>query len=80
MNLDSVRCEEARDNPSSNCSELRDHGIQKAVEVDGVYDRDRENLPVHFDKELKLLQECNMLYRICRTPYDQRAMTACDKM
>lgn len=38
-----------------------------------------ENLSVHFDKELKLLRERSMLYCICRKPYDQRPMIACDK-
>uniref|UniRef100_A0A5B7BX15 Putative lysine-specific demethylase 5B isoform X4 n=1 Tax=Davidia involucrata TaxID=16924 RepID=A0A5B7BX15_DAVIN len=38
-----------------------------------------ENLCVHFEKELKLLRDRSMLYCICRKPYDQRAMIACDK-
>ncbi|KAK6935388.1 JmjN domain [Dillenia turbinata] len=38
-----------------------------------------ENLPVHFEKELKLLRSRSELYCICRKPYDQRAMIACDK-
>ncbi|PWA60072.1 hypothetical protein CTI12_AA385520 [Artemisia annua] len=28
-----TRCEEGKDNPSSNCSELLDHGIQKQLSV-----------------------------------------------
>ncbi|GAB2224615.1 hypothetical protein Droror1_Dr00005377 [Drosera rotundifolia] len=38
-----------------------------------------EKLPIRFTKELKLLQDRSMLYCICRKPYDQRAMIACDK-
>lgn len=38
-----------------------------------------ENLPVHFEKELQLLRARSMLYCICRKPYDQRAMIACDQ-
>lgn len=38
-----------------------------------------ENLPVHFEKELKLLKDRSMLYCICRKPYDHRAMIACDQ-
>ncbi|KAM5572478.1 lysine-specific demethylase JMJ17 [Rosa sericea] len=38
-----------------------------------------ENLPVLVVKELKLLKDRSMLYCICRKPYDQRAMIACDK-
>ncbi|KAF5192799.1 transcription factor jumonji (jmjC) domain-containing protein [Thalictrum thalictroides] len=37
-----------------------------------------ENLPVHFEKELKLLRARSVLYCICRKPYDNRAMIACD--
>ncbi|CAL9030117.1 unnamed protein product [Prunus brigantina] len=38
-----------------------------------------ENLPVRMEKELKLLKTRSMLYCICRKPYDQRAMIACDQ-
>ncbi|CAN6162576.1 unnamed protein product [Urochloa humidicola] len=38
-----------------------------------------ENLPVHFEKELKLLRDRSVLYCICRKPYDNRAMIACDQ-
>ncbi|WOL18229.1 lysine-specific demethylase 5B [Canna indica] len=38
-----------------------------------------ENLPLHFEKELKSLRERSLLYCICRKPYDQRAMIACDQ-
>ncbi|KAF8412259.1 hypothetical protein HHK36_000220 [Tetracentron sinense] len=38
-----------------------------------------ENLPVHFEKELKLLRDRSVLYCICRKPYDHRAMIACDQ-
>lgn len=37
-----------------------------------------EDLPLVCDKELKLLKDRSMLYCICRRPYDQRAMIACD--
>ncbi|KAF6162211.1 hypothetical protein GIB67_008340 [Kingdonia uniflora] len=37
-----------------------------------------ENLSVHLEKELKLLRARSELYCICRKPYDQRAMIACD--
>lgn len=52
-----------------------------ALELHKVFDliAEGENLPVHFDKELKLLRERSMLYCICRKPYDQRPMIACDK-
>ncbi|XP_043709984.1 lysine-specific demethylase 5A isoform X3 [Telopea speciosissima] len=40
---------------------------------------DGENLPIHFEKELKLLRARSLLYCICRKPYDQRAMIACDQ-
>nr|GEX80977.1 lysine-specific demethylase 5D isoform X1 [Tanacetum cinerariifolium] len=52
-----------------------------ALELHKVFEliAEGENSPVHFDKELKLLQERSMLYCICRKPYDQRAMIACDK-
>ncbi|CAH9137395.1 unnamed protein product [Cuscuta epithymum] len=38
-----------------------------------------ENLPVSCENELKLLRDRCLLYCICRRPYDQRAMIACDK-
>ncbi|XP_042381828.1 lysine-specific demethylase 5B-like isoform X1 [Zingiber officinale] len=38
-----------------------------------------EDLPLHFEKELKLLRERTLLYCICRMPNDQRAMIACDQ-
>lgn len=52
-----------------------------ALELHKVFEliAEGENSPVHFDKELKLLQERSMLYCICRKPYDQRPMIACDK-
>ncbi|KAI3713400.1 hypothetical protein L1987_71977 [Smallanthus sonchifolius] len=52
-----------------------------ALELHKVFEliAEGENIPVHFDKELKLLKERSMLYCICRKPYDQRPMIACDK-
>ncbi|KAL8200906.1 hypothetical protein R6Q57_012245 [Mikania cordata] len=52
-----------------------------ALELHKVFEliAEGENLPVHFDKELKLLRERSMLYCICRKPYDLRPMIACDK-
>ncbi|KAK3012543.1 hypothetical protein RJ639_009334 [Escallonia herrerae] len=50
-------------------------GLEKVFELIN----EGENLPVHFCKELKLLRDRSMLYCICRKPYDQRAMIACDK-
>ncbi|XP_030946999.1 uncharacterized protein LOC115971303 [Quercus lobata] len=38
-----------------------------------------ENLPFYLEKEIKLLRERSMLYCICRKPYDQRKMIACDQ-
>ncbi|XP_010695167.1 lysine-specific demethylase JMJ17 isoform X2 [Beta vulgaris subsp. vulgaris] len=38
-----------------------------------------KNLRIHFEKELKLLQARSVLYCICRRPYDQRPMIACDE-
>ncbi|KAM3360955.1 hypothetical protein P3S68_015809 [Capsicum galapagoense] len=38
-----------------------------------------ESLPVSCEKELKLLRDQIMLYCLCRKPYDQRPMLACDK-
>ncbi|KAK1374392.1 Lysine-specific demethylase rbr-2 [Heracleum sosnowskyi] len=51
------------------------------LELDKVYDLIMEgnNMFVDVEKELKLLQDRSMLYCICRKPYDQRAMIACDK-
>nr|XP_043640227.1 lysine-specific demethylase 5D isoform X2 [Erigeron canadensis] len=56
-------------------------GDSGALELYKVFEliAEGENFPVHFDKELKLLRERSMLYCICRKPYDQRAMIACDK-
>ncbi|XP_042483738.1 uncharacterized protein LOC122064092 isoform X4 [Macadamia integrifolia] len=52
-----------------------------AVGLDEVFKliTDGENLPIHFEKELKLLRARSLLYCICRKPYDQRAMIACDQ-
>ncbi|XP_057775815.1 lysine-specific demethylase JMJ17 isoform X2 [Salvia miltiorrhiza] len=74
-------------------TEMKDMGLQwadtaKQVSVDGgVLGLDRvfaliyegECLPVSCEKELKLLRDRSMLYCICRRPYGQRAMIACDK-
>ncbi|KAL1556835.1 lysine-specific demethylase rbr-2-like isoform X1 [Salvia divinorum] len=74
-------------------TEIRDLGSQwtdtaKQVSADGgVLGLDRvfalifdgESLPVSCVKELKLLKDRSMLYCICRRPYGQRAMIACDK-
>ncbi|XP_074264811.1 lysine-specific demethylase JMJ17-like [Silene latifolia] len=38
-----------------------------------------ERLPIHFEKELKLLRDRSVLYCICRKPYDQKPMIACDQ-
>ncbi|KAE8769237.1 lysine-specific demethylase 5B [Hordeum vulgare] len=38
-----------------------------------------ENLSVHVEKELTLLRDRSILYCICRKPYDNRAMIACDQ-
>ncbi|KAK1613378.1 hypothetical protein QYE76_037051 [Lolium multiflorum] len=38
-----------------------------------------ENLSVDVKKELKLLRDRSILYCICRKPYDNRAMIACDQ-
>ncbi|KAI7994738.1 putative tRNA N6-adenosine threonylcarbamoyltransferase [Camellia lanceoleosa] len=53
----------------------------RALGLDRVFGliTEGENLPVHFEKELMLLRDRSMLYCICRKPYDQRAMIACDK-
>ncbi|XP_051119104.1 lysine-specific demethylase JMJ17 [Andrographis paniculata] len=72
---------------------LRDMGLRwaytaKKVSVDGgVLGLDRvfelisegECLPVDCVEELQLLRDRSMLYCICRRPYDERAMIACDK-
>ncbi|XP_057978320.1 lysine-specific demethylase JMJ17 isoform X2 [Malania oleifera] len=50
-------------------------GLDKVLELI----KEGENLAVHFEKELKLLRDRSMLYCICRKPYDQRAMIACDQ-
>ncbi|GFS37147.1 transcription factor jumonji (jmjC) domain-containing protein [Actinidia rufa] len=52
-----------------------------ALGLDKVFEliTEGENLPVHFEKELKLLRDRSMLYCICRKPNDHRAMIACDK-
>ncbi|XP_077241841.1 transcription factor jumonji (jmjC) domain-containing protein [Tasmannia lanceolata] len=52
-----------------------------ACELDEVFKliTEGENLPIHFEKELKLLRARSVLYCICRRPYDQRAMIACDQ-
>ncbi|XP_073316103.1 lysine-specific demethylase JMJ17 [Primulina huaijiensis] len=74
-------------------AELRNVGLQwaniaKKVSMDGgllelnkVFEliMEGENLPVYCGKELKLLRDRSMLYCICRRPYDQRSMVACDK-
>lgn len=51
------------------------------LELDRVFDLiiEGENLPIHFEKELKLLRDRSVLYCICRKPYDHRAMIACDQ-
>lgn len=38
-----------------------------------------ETLPVQFAEEMELLRERTVLYCICRKPYDQKAMIACDQ-
>ncbi|KAK1265891.1 putative lysine-specific demethylase JMJ14 [Acorus gramineus] len=52
-----------------------------ALELDEVFKliAEGEKLPIHFEKELKLLRARSELYCICRKPYDQRAMVACDQ-
>ncbi|EXB37360.1 Lysine-specific demethylase 5A [Morus notabilis] len=56
-------------------------GDSGALGLDKVFDliSEGENLPVHLEKELKLLRARSMLYCICRKPYGQRAMIACDQ-
>ncbi|KAL9242822.1 hypothetical protein vseg_016785 [Gypsophila vaccaria] len=55
-----------------------DNGDQ---ELDRVFEliSEGEKLPIHFEKELKLLRDRSVLYCICRKPYDQRPMIACDQ-
>ncbi|XP_020527065.1 lysine-specific demethylase 5B isoform X1 [Amborella trichopoda] len=55
-----------------------DYGL---LELDKVFQliTEGENLPIHFEKELELLRARSVLYCICRKPYDQRAMIACDR-
>ncbi|GAV57946.1 PHD domain-containing protein/ARID domain-containing protein/JmjC domain-containing protein/JmjN domain-containing protein/zf-C5HC2 domain-containing protein/PLU-1 domain-containing protein [Cephalotus follicularis] len=50
-------------------------GLDKVFELITV----GENLPVYLDKELKLLRARSMLHCICRMPYDERSMIACNK-
>ncbi|KAM2035173.1 hypothetical protein EV2_039190 [Malus domestica] len=52
-----------------------------ALPLDKIFElvSEGENLPVRVEKELKLLKARSMLYCICRKPYDQRAMIACDQ-
>ncbi|XP_059661778.1 lysine-specific demethylase JMJ17 isoform X2 [Cornus florida] len=52
-----------------------------ALALDKVFEliTEGENLALHFEAELKLLRDRSLLYCICRKPYDQRAMIACDK-
>ncbi|KAM3396817.1 lysine-specific demethylase 5A [Capsicum galapagoense] len=52
-----------------------------ALGLDKVFEliMEGENLPVSCEKELKLLRDRSMLYCLCRKPYDQRPMIACDK-
>jgi len=57
---------------ASDCGELPlDHVYGLIIEG--------QNLPVHVEKELKLLGDRSILYCICRRPYDNRAMIACDQ-
>ncbi|GMH09395.1 hypothetical protein Nepgr_011236 [Nepenthes gracilis] len=51
------------------------------LELEQVFEliAEGETLPVRFEKELKLLQARSVLYCICRKPYDERAMIACDQ-
>ncbi|KAF5175251.1 Lysine-specific demethylase 5b [Thalictrum thalictroides] len=63
-------CDKAK-KVSSDSGELGLDEVFKLIE-------EGENLPVHFEKELKLLRARSVLYCICRKPYDNRAMIACD--
>ncbi|KAJ8439428.1 hypothetical protein Cgig2_001768 [Carnegiea gigantea] len=51
------------------------------LELDKVFEliTEGENLAIHFEKELKLLRARSVLYCICRKPYNQRPMIACDE-
>ncbi|KAK9144894.1 hypothetical protein Sjap_004797 [Stephania japonica] len=51
-----------------------------ALGLDEVFEliAEGEDLPVCVEKEIKLLRDRSVLYCICRKPYDQRAMIACD--
>ncbi|XP_010934762.1 lysine-specific demethylase JMJ17 [Elaeis guineensis] len=57
---------------------ISDSGDHELSEVFKVMS-EGESLPVCFEKELKLLKSRSTLYCICRKPYDQRAMIACDQ-
>ncbi|XP_026448028.1 lysine-specific demethylase rbr-2-like isoform X1 [Papaver somniferum] len=51
------------------------------LELDEVFKliSEGEDLPVHLDKEIKLLRDRTVLYCICRKPYNNKApMIACD--
>ncbi|VFQ70792.1 unnamed protein product [Cuscuta campestris] len=52
-----------------------------ALGLDKVFNliSEGENLAVNCENELKLLRDRCLLYCICRRPYDERAMIACDK-
>jgi len=52
-----------------------------ALGLDKVFEliMEGESLPVYVEKEIKLLRARSTLYCICRKPYDQRAMIACDQ-
>lgn len=63
-------CEEAK-KVASDCGESELDKVFKLI-------AEGENLPVHFEKELKLLRARSVLYCVCRKPYDNRAMIACD--
>ncbi|XP_068645556.1 lysine-specific demethylase JMJ17 isoform X2 [Aristolochia californica] len=51
------------------------------LELDRIFNliREGENLPIYFEKELKLLRVRTELYCICRKPYDHKPMIACDR-
>ncbi|CAM0946835.1 unnamed protein product [Alopecurus aequalis] len=57
---------------ASDCGELPLDLVYRLI-IEG------QNLPVHVEKELKLLGDRSILYCICRKPYDNRAMIACDQ-
>ncbi|XP_030947010.1 COMPASS component SPP1-like [Quercus lobata] len=52
-----------------------------ALSLDKVFEliMEGENFPFYLEKEINLLRERSMLYCICRKPYDQRKMIACDQ-